>query len=53
MSAVVDFLVNKFLTTPTILIGLLILLGYGIKLLTFMLLRIYFKPYKDYFHISW
>lgn len=28
MNGIIDFLVNKFLTTPTILIGLLILIGY-------------------------
>lgn len=36
------------------LIGVfLILMGYWIKLLIFWRLRSYFKPYKDYFHISW
>lgn len=36
------------------LIGVfLILMGYWIKLLFFWRLRSYFKPYKDYFHISW
>lgn len=32
---------------------LLILMGYWIKFLYFILLRKYFKPYKDYFRISW
>lgn len=31
MNTVIDFLVNDFLTTPTILIGLLILLGYVLQ----------------------
>ena len=30
-----------------------IILGYIMKLLLFGLLREHFKPYKDYFHISW